>query len=277
MTEKRKRRRKLPWRVITWVWIAVVVILILIASRYVDAADSPAALTDVSGLEQATMPSGADCQTCAYTGFTSYFSPQLHIPLCVVYELTAQETAGAEPRYNGNFLTDENVAGCPSHQDYTYSGYDRGHMAPAGDMKWSQTAMLESFYLTNVCPQAKSLNTGQWNNLESLVRQWAERDSALIIATGPILGDSVMTIGECQVRVPQGFYKVLLAHKAAPPRAIGFIYPNLKPTGKIADHAVTVDSVEAATGIDFFAALPDDIESAVESQCDFKQWNYRPN
>ena len=272
---KGKKRLRLNWA--TWIWLLLVVILVLLASRYVDAtgnSSQSATAAELDALESVSLPDGTASTLCVYTGYKSYFNPTLHIPNCVVYELTGDETEGTEKRYN-TFLTDENVEGCPTTDDYKYSGYDRGHMAPAGDMKWSEEAMRESFYLTNICPQVKALNTGQWNNLEGQVRQWAKRDSSLIVVTGPIVGDNPSTIGDSKVAVPDGFFKVILAHRANPPRAIGFIYSNEKPTGKIANHAVSVDDVEALTGIDFFAALPDDVEAQVESQCDFKQWNYR--
>ena len=148
-------------------------------------------------------------------------------------------------------------------------------MAPAGDMKWDEEAMRESFYMTNICPQVKALNTGAWNMLEGRVREWAKRDSVLIVATGPILGDSMPTIGDSKVAVPPRFCKIVMASHTSPMRAIAFIYDNARATGKLEDQAVSVDEVEEATGIDFFSTLPDEIEDAIEAQCDVKQWDQR--
>lgn len=209
-----------------------------------------------------------------YTGFTVYFNCETHIPNCTVYELTSLEAAGDFPR-DDNFHQDENLEGCPSLDDYKYSGYDRGHMVPAGDMKWSQSAMNDCFSLANMVPQKNALNSGAWNKLEQKVRNWVVRDEALIVITGPIVteSDKNITIGETGVVVPGSLYKIVLAHKATPIRAIAIVYPNMKPTGGLEQHITTIDEVEKATGLDFFSALPDDIEDEIEAVSDLNQWN----
>lgn len=207
-----------------------------------------------------------------YLAFSVYFNPDLHIPNAVVYELTATETIGKEKRFN-NFEHDPKVAGCAFPWDYTNSGYDRGHMAPAADMKWNLQAMRESFYMTNVCPQNRSLNSGAWHKLEKKVREWAERDGALIVITGPIVSSKNETIGkETHVTVPTAFFKVILAHNVQPMRAIAFVYPNERSKGGLREHVKSVDEVEILTGLDFFASLPDDIENKIESRCNLDEW-----
>lgn len=262
-------------------WAVVMVVIIYFVVRFITATNASesaaqAAAINRGQLMQVVLPDNLKSVRCDYRGFTSHFNPDLHIPNVVIYELTVDEADGTLPRYK-NFITDDRVEGCATPDDYSYSGYDRGHMAPAGDMKWDKDAMRESFYMTNICPQAKSLNTGAWNKLESRVREWAKRDSALIVASGPILGDSMPTIGDSKVAVPPRFFKILLASHAVPPRAIAFIYDNARATGSLEQHAVSVDVVEEATGIDFFSALPDEVEDAVEAQCDFRQWEQRKN
>lgn len=208
-----------------------------------------------------------------YEGMTLSFNKDLHIPNWVSWELTATEVAGAFPRKD-NFRSDDNVAGSAEKWDYSYSGYDRGHMAPAGDMKWSEKAMDESFYMTNMCPQAKTLNTGAWKRLEEKCRQWAEIDSAIIIVCGPILTDPIEEfIGDSRVAVPQRFFKVILSPYVESPRGIGFIMPNGKVTGGMQASAASIDEVERITGLDFFSSLPDEIENEVESQCRFHYWS----
>lgn len=208
-----------------------------------------------------------------YKGMDISFNPRMHIPNWVSWELTADETEGAEPRYN-KFSCDENVPGCPDHYDYNYSGYDRGHMAPAGDMKWDQQAMRETFYMTNICPQVKSFNTGTWKRLEDKCRVWARADSAIVIVCGPVLTDSITEfIGDSRVAVPKRFFKVIAAPYAKPPRGIGFIMANGKVHGGMQSAAVSIDEVERITGHDFFSSLPDDIEADIESQNDFHYWS----
>lgn len=208
-----------------------------------------------------------------YTGFTVGFNNDMRQPNYVVWELTGDETEGKLPRHN-KFLTDYRVQGCAEDADYRRSGYDRGHMAPAADMKWSEKAMTDCFYFTNICPQANALNSGAWSKLESKCREWARRDSALIIVCGPILTDELNeTIGPDRVPVPKRFFKVVLAPYTNPPRAIGFIMNNGRVEGGIQAAAVSVDEVERVTGFDFFSALPDDIENKIEAECRFAKWS----
>ena len=229
-------------------------------------------VADAASLEKVVAPYLEDSQYIKYPGFNVSFNNRHHEPNYVSWELTGEETKGRTPRFN-TFAPDLNVLGCARLEDYRGSGYDRGHMAPAGDMKWSQEAMEACFLLTNMCPQAKALNSGAWKTLEEKCRQWAVRDSALIIVCGPILTDKLTgTIGD-GVTVPDRFFKVILAPYANPPRAIGFIMPNGRVSGGMQQAAVSVDEVEAATGYDFFSALPDDIENQVEAECNFPLWS----
>lgn len=212
-------------------------------------------------------------QIVEYPGMTVSFNSRMHVPNWVAWELTADETAGEEPRAK-SFYNDPAVEGCPETYDYSYSGYDRGHMAPAGDMKWSKDAMRSSFSLANICPQVKSLNTGAWKRLEEKCRTWAQADSSIIIVCGPILNDPIREyIGDTRVAVPKRFFKVILSPRANPARGIGFIMPNDKVAGGMQATAVSIDEVERVTGHDFFASLPDSIENIVESQCDFHLWS----
>ncbi len=221
-----------------------------------------------------TMPEEVNSIMCQYKGMNLSFNPRFGIPNWVAWELTADEATGEEPRSN-KFYADPDVESCPEPYEYNYSGYDRGHMAPAGDMKWSPQAMAESFCMTNICPQAKKLNTGAWKRLETKCRTWAEVDSAIMIICGPILTDPIKEyIGnDRKVAVPARFFKVILSPYAYPPRGIAFIMPNGTVKGGMQATATTIDEVEQITGFDFFSALPDDIENEVESQCDFHYWS----
>ncbi|MDE7409865.1 MAG: DNA/RNA non-specific endonuclease [Muribaculaceae bacterium] len=208
-----------------------------------------------------------------YEGFTVDFNPENRTPNYVAWVLQGHETDGATSRSN-KFWTDEELAGCPDTRDYSHSGYDRGHMCPAGEQKWSDKAMHHSFVMANICPQKHELNTGAWKTLEDKERSWARRDSAIVIVAGPIYDSSDSeTIGRNKVRVPSAFFKVLLAPFAKPMRAIGFVYPNMKCDGNMQAYAVSVDDVEKMTGLDFFSALPDDIENDIEATVPFKDWN----
>lgn len=208
-----------------------------------------------------------------YTAMSMSFNPELHIPNYVVWELTRDEVYGDIGRSN-SFQPDPDVSSSANVADYKGSGFDRGHMMPAADAKHSPQAMVESFYLTNICPQAPQLNQGSWKTLEEKCRVWADVDSAIIIICGPVIGDHLSQyIGETEVAVPERFFKVILSPYANPPRAIGFIMPNGKVPGGIQSAAVSVNEVERITGYDFFAALPDEIEEKIEDECKFNYWS----
>ena len=191
-------------------------------------------------------------------------------------EATTHQAIGDVPR-DSKFRTDPDVFGCASDGDYRRSGYDRGHMAPAADMKWSAEAMADCHFFTNICPQSHSLNGGRWSSLEKKCREWVNRDSTLVIICGPILSDMPQGSIGTGVTVPSRFFKVVLAPYANPPRAIGFIMANAVVPDGLEALAVTVDEVESATGFDFFSSLPDDIEEQVEASANFRIWEKRPN
>ncbi|MCM1310172.1 MAG: DNA/RNA non-specific endonuclease [Bacteroides sp.] len=279
---KHQYHDKMPWlRTLCLVAVAVLLIYIMIIafSSISNAHGSlPAAqyaIPSAKRLMEVKAP--AHGTEIDYENFSVDFNPELHIPNYVVWELTAGETTGNEPR--GKFMRDYTIDGCPTSEDYTNSGYDRGHMAPAADMKFHPKAMKECFYMTNICPQSKALNSGAWKKLEEKCRLWAQADSAIIIVCGPILKpEPTEFIGKAKVAVPQAFFKVICSPYANPPRAIGFIMNNGKVAGGLQAAAVSVDSVETLTGYDFFAPMPDSIENAMEAECRFHFWStIKPN
>ena len=254
--------------------LLVVAIAAVVAERFSACGHTTAGNIDVDTacLTKTVIPDGQAEVIVPYTGFTVSFNPEQHIPNYVAWELTATEAEGSQPR-ESKFFQDTDVPGCPATDDYRRSGFDRGHMAPAADMKWNAQAMHDSHSLANICPQDHSLNSGRWSTLEKTCRQWAKRDSAIIIICGPVMTDAMpQTIGQAQVRVPRRFFKVILAPYADPVRAIGFIMPNSYTDEGLEELACSVDDIEAATGYDFFACLPDSIEAQIESRPDFRAW-----
>lgn len=225
------------------------------------------------GLETVSIPSDIPEQLKEYTGFTVSFNPKNRTPNYVAWELLGEEVA-YDVKRSDKFWQDPDIKNCPNHSDYTHSGYDRGHMCPAADQKWSEQAMEDCFVLANICPQDHSLNSGAWNTLENKERQWAQRDSALMIIAGPIYTETdVKTIGNNKVRVPGAFFKALLAPYVDKPRAIAFVYPNMRAPGNMQDYAMSIDDLEELLGYDLFPALPDELEKVVESSFSFKEWN----
>lgn len=225
------------------------------------------------GLETVILKEGTPEQIKEYVGFTISFNKDNHTPNYVAWELLGSEVAYEVERSN-KFWQDSELEGCPSHRDYSYSGYDRGHMCPAADQKWSVEAMNDCFVMANMCPQDHKLNAGAWNTLENKERQWAQRDSAIMIIAGPVYEPTdTARIGDIGVRVPSAFFKALLAPYVENPRAIAFVYPNMASPGNMQDYAMSIDQLEELLGYDFFPALPDDIENKVEANYSFLEWN----
>lgn len=190
----------------------------------------------------------------------------------VCYVLSKGECNGDEER-SSSFYPDKAVrSGSACNSDYKASGYDRGHLAPAGDMSFSETAMKESFYYSNMSPQVPAFNRGIWKRLESQVRNWGVAYGELLVITGPVLTDSLQAIGPNKVSVPQSYYKIVVNPNASPPQAIGFLMKNASSNSQLDRFTVTVDSIETVTGIDFFSALPPDVQSVIESQVNGSYW-----
>lgn len=261
-------------------WLsALSVAAVAIAAALVPRAQTPASNQTHTllsyDLSKVIIPDETPEIMCDYTGFRVSFNPSWHVPNYVVWELTAEETLGTEPRQS-RFAADTDVLGCATPQDYRNSGFDRGHMAPAADMKWSRQAMRDSHYMTNIVPQNHNLNTGRWNSLEQKCRTLAQRDSVLVIIAGPILSDRITrTVGSSEVAVPERFFKVIFAPAAIPPRAIAFVMPNRPVRENLGQMAMTVDQLEEITGFDFFSTLPDDIENQIESTFRQRDWGIR--
>jgi endonuclease G len=167
------------------------------------------------------------------------------------------------------------TTGSASLSDFKGSGYDRGHLAPAGDMKWSSTAMSESFYMSNMSPQKPGFNRGIWKKLESSVRNWADDNGEIYVVTGPILNEQFSTIGYNGVSIPNYYYKVILDYKEPELKGIGFILLHEKSSSSLKSFAVSIDEVERRTGIDFYHLLPDEIENQIESTIDISKWSFR--
>lgn len=271
-----KRRKRRNSKLIYYIVAALCVAVFSFVAQGVDNDGAPPATSaNTACLQTVVIPDDQPEIIKEYTGFKVSFNPVHHLPNYVVWELTADEAAGTEPR-DSKFKPDSEVYGCATLDDYRNSGFDRGHMAPAGDMKWSRQAMSDSHYLTNMCPQTRQLNGGRWSTLEQKCRQWAARDSALIIIAGPVLSDELTrAIGPSGVSVPERFFKVILAPFVNPPRAIAFVMPNAERIDGLESLAVPVDYVEAITGFDFFACLPDSLEDTIEQQANFRDWNRR--
>jgi endonuclease G len=232
--------------------------------------------SDIKTIDSFEIPLLSTNETIIYhTGYTLSYNETYEQANWVAYELTNEETQANAKRTN-RFIIDPLVTTqTANNQDYMGSGYDKGHLAPAADMAWSEISMVESFYFSNMSPQAPSFNRGIWNKLEDQVRTWAKEYEAVYVITGPVLKDELPTIGSNKVAIPEYYYKVILDYRKPEIKAIGFIMPNEASKEPLQHFAVTVDSVEAFTGINFFHQLPDDEEQIIESNLQINQWIWR--
>lgn len=218
-------------------------------------------------------PRNLPSKTLNRMGYTVSYNPVTKQPNWVAWHLTSWRTYGEATRKGIEFQPDYDVANPVDTYDYVRSGFDRGHMCPAADNKWSQKAMIQSFLMTNVCPQTHALNAGLWNSLETQCRNWARKYGSVYVVSGPIFTrGSHQYIGSHHVMVPEAFFKVVLCLEGKP-RAIGWIVRNTDEKGRKKTHFInTIDQVERITGFDFFPTLPDKIENKIEAEANFTQF-----
>jgi len=194
----------------------------------------------------------------------------------VYYELNPSFINGKSKRHN-DFRPDRSVrTGSATLSDYKASGYDRGHLCPAAAMKLNPKAMSETFFMSNMSPQAPDFNRGIWKNLESIVRDWVRNERRLYIVTGPIFKDNKGKIGKSGVTIP-GYYFKVIYDPTDKEKMIALILPNKKCSKSLSSYVVPVDKVEALTGIDFFPQLADSKENALESKSIATNWSWKVN
>lgn len=159
-------------------------------------------------------------------------------------------------------------------RNYRKSGYDKGHLCAAGDMRYSKKAFDETFYTSNISPQEHSFNEGVWNRLEQKVRYWASKYDGIYVVTGGVLTNNLETIGYEDVSVPNYFYKVLLDNSRGEYKMIGFLVPAEDSDEPLYKFVVPVDTIEKMTGINFYPKLEDGLENKLEKSADYKEWSF---
>ena len=164
--------------------------------------------------------------------------------------------------------------GAADWRNYKNSDYDRGHLCPAGDRNYSQSAHDETFLTSNISPQDHEFNSGIWNTLEQKTRYWASKYDGVFVVTGGILKGTMKTIGTEKVSVPNHFYKIILDSNQGKIKMIAFLMPNKDSNRPLYEFVVSVDSIESLTGIDFFPELEDDLENVLEARSDYKDWSF---
>lgn len=205
-----------------------------------------------------------------HPGFALLYNEQHEQASWVAYELTRDELAGTVSRTD-KFLPDPKIeTGSAINDDYRNSGYDRGHLAPAADLKWSHASMNASFYYSNMSPQLPGFNRGIWKQAEELVRKWANHYGAVYVVTGPVLSNGLPTIGPNNVSIPEYYYKLVI--DTALVRSAALLIPHQSSKRPLVTFLISIDSVERLTGLDFFHQLNDTFESSLEKAITPEKW-----
>lgn len=220
------------------------------------------------------LPTSTTNQIVKHDYYTLSYNEKYEQAEWVAYEL--------KKSYIGNnhfkrpyFIEDPRVkTGSADYRNYKKSGYDKGHLCPAGDMEFALNAYNDTFFTSNISPQLHDFNAGVWNRLEQKVRYWATKYDGIYVITGGILQPSLKTIGQEKVSVPNYFYKILLDNSDGRYRMIAFLVPGKKSDKPLHNFVVSVDSLEKMTGINFFPKLDDKIENRLEKTCDYKAWSF---
>lgn len=223
-------------------------------------------LEDCSEYTQIGVPGHAGDLLCR-KGYLLAHSQDNKTPFWVIEHLTTDRAkANVVQRYN-KFQADPDLEKDTraTLSDYKNSGYDRGHMAPAADMKWDKDAMIQCFYLSNMVPQVgKGMNQGIWAQLEDDVRNWARSRGDLFVITGPVyVNKEKLTVGKNQVAVPTHLYKIIFDPNTD--EVIAFIMPNMSfNTNDLPNYIVRIRDIEDLTGLDFLSALDKQKQDSIE-------------
>lgn len=219
----------------------------------------------------------ADEQVITHIGYTTSYNSKTLNPNWVAYELTREEVQG-ECKGKTSFCWDPDVKGRKSRrEDYkNEQNWDKGHMAPRADMKWSVQAFEESYYLSNICPQNHDLNAGDWLKTENLARRMAEKYGKVYIICGPVFTvNRHGTLGENKVWIPDAFFKALLVCVNGKYESIAFFMTNESQKNDLKSYIRTVNDIEKMVRMDFFPALSDSVEETVEGQVNRIVWGLK--
>ncbi len=207
-----------------------------------------------------------------HKAYTLEYSEVHEQPRWTAHMLTRERVQGDRKRESLFYEDTMVVTGTATAEDYRKSGYSRGHMVPAGDMKWDSVAMHESNYYSNITPQLADLNNGAWNRVENRVRQWAKMYDTLYVYTGPVLRSGLPSIGRNHVSVPEYFWKVVYCPCMG--KAIAFLLPNRRCDEDIRTFVISVRKLEQLTGIDFFPRMPSKIQNHIEKTLCENCWDW---
>lgn len=210
--------------------------------------------------QQLELPKTGRNETIVFhTGHILSFNQEWMQAEWVAYELSSSELSGPADRKYSTFLQDPSIPAewQPTPKDYSSSGYSRGHLIPAGDLKFSQKATDDSFFMSNICPMFTEFNTGIWERLERKVRDWAKQYGKIYVICGPIMGRNINgKVGKSNLLVPDAYYKAVLIPYSGGYLTISFYMPNNKdPKKELRYYAISTLELESIIGRRLFDGL----------------------
>ncbi len=225
-----------------------------------------------SEFDDSFLPTSTTGVVIEHTYFTLSYAEAHEQAEWVAYELSKKHLSQNDFE-RPDFVEDRKVRSKSAHwRNYKGSGYDRGHLCPAGDRRFSFDAYHETFLTSNISPQNNDFNSGVWNRLEQKTRYWAKKYNGVYVVTGGVLKKGLKRIGSERVSVPEAFFKIVMDTSGGEYKAIAFLIPN-EPTNKsFYEYVTTIDDIESQTGIDFFPKLTDKTENRIEAEIDIKAW-----
>ncbi|GAA4949036.1 DNA/RNA non-specific endonuclease [Algibacter agarivorans] len=220
------------------------------------------------------LPTSTTGQIVHHEGYSLSYNEEHEQSEWVAYELKKSHLSNTNHK-RPYFEIDKSVkTGAANWRNYKKSGYDRGHLCPAGDRRYSKSAHDETFLTSNISPQEHQFNAGLWNTLEQKIRYWARKYDGVFVVTGGVLKGNMKTIGDEDVSVPNQFYKVLIDNNTGKTKMIAFLIPHTDSDRPLYEFVVSVDEIEALTGVDFFPALEDSIETKLEASNSYQDWDF---
>lgn len=220
------------------------------------------------------LPTSTTGQIIHHEGYSLSYNEPYEQAEWVAYELKRSHLTNADFK-RPYFEIDKAVrTGAADWRNYKNSGYDRGHLCPAADREFDEKLYVETFLTSNISPQNHEFNSGIWNRLEQKVRYWAEKYDGVFVVTGGVLKGDMETIGDERVAVPNQFYKVLIDNNTGKTKMIAFLMPHEDSNKPLYNFVVSVDTVEALTGVDFFPELEDELENKLEASSSYKAWSF---
>ena len=215
-----------------------------------------------------------------HTGQKVAFNPERNVSDWAAFRLRQKDLLRPVASRIDNYRSDPAVPieSRVVEDDYLQTGYDRGHLAPAASMKWSEEAMKASFLMTNIAPQVGfGFNKHIWKNLERRMRQWACARGTLYVVTGPLYERKPVENGDGQddnavtVAVPSHFFKFAIDPVSV--EAIAFVLPNTKlKTEDLPKYLTCIDEIEARSDLNFLSDLSDGVEYLVEAHVQPELW-----